>query len=69
MAESIGYGEEYNFYYEGKEFWISKNSEGNYLTEVDGETQTFKSSDDLLNNAKINGKYILDIWKDIKEQF
>ncbi|MBO0473169.1 hypothetical protein IGL98_002792 [Enterococcus sp. DIV0840] len=69
MEESIGYGEEYNFYYKDKEFWISQNSDGNYLTEVDGETQEFKNSEDLLNNARINGKSIREIWEEIKDQF
>ena len=69
MAESIGYGEEYTFLYKGKEFWISQNSEGNYLTEIDGETQSFKNSQDLLVNAQIDGKSIQDIWEEIREQF
>lgn len=69
MAESIGYGEEYNFLYKGKEFWISQNSEGNYLTEIGGKTQSFKNSQDLLVNARINGRAIKDIWQEIHEQF
>ncbi|MBC2333773.1 hypothetical protein IBB74_14475 [Listeria welshimeri] len=69
MEESVGYGEEYNFYYKDKEFWISQNSDGNYLTEVGGETQEFKNSEDLLNNARINGKSIREIWEEIKSQF
>lgn len=69
MEESIGYGEEYNFYYKDKEFWISQNPDGNYLTEVSGETQEFKNSEDLLNNARINGKSICEIWEEIKDQF
>lgn len=69
MEDSIGYGEEYNFHYKDKEFWISQNSDGNYLTEVGGETQAFKNSEDLLNNARINGRSIREIWKEIKDQF
>jgi hypothetical protein len=69
MEESIGYGEEYNFFYKGKEFWISQNSDGNYLTEVNGKTQEFKNAEDLLHNARINGKTIQEIWAEIKEQF
>lgn len=69
MEESIAYGEEYNFYYIDKEFWISQNSDGNYLTEVGGETQAFKNSADLLSNARINGKLIREVWEEIKEQF
>jgi hypothetical protein len=69
MEESIGYGEEYNFFYKGKEFWISKNPDGNYLTEVNGGTQEFKNAEDLLLNARINGKTIRGIWEEIKDQF
>lgn len=70
MADSLAYGEEYNFYYEDEEYWISKNSEGNYLTKVsDGYTQEFKNSNELLEKAEINGKSILEIWEEIKNQF
>ena len=69
MEESIGYGEEYNFYYKEKAFWISQNANGNYLTEVGGETKGFKNAEDLLNNVRIEGKSIHDIWEEIKNQF
>ncbi len=69
MAESLSYGEEYNFYYKDAEFWISQNDDGNYLTEVGGTTQIFKSAEELLENAKIDGKTIQDIWEEIKDQF
>ncbi|MDT0015665.1 hypothetical protein QJV03_00530 [Listeria swaminathanii] len=70
MADSLTYGEEYNFYYQNEEYWLSENQEGHYLTKVsDGETQEFKTSEELLEKAKINGKSIIDIWKDIQSQF
>lgn len=70
MEDSLKYGEEYNFYYKDREFWISKNTEGNYLTEVgSGQTQEFKNVEELLDNARIDGKSILTIWKDIEDQF
>ncbi|MDA9472440.1 hypothetical protein [Enterococcus sp. 5H] len=69
MEESIGYGEEYNFNYKDKEYWISQNSDGNYLTEVNGETQVFQNSEELLTKARIDGKTICEIWDDIKNQF
>ncbi|HBJ8914461.1 TPA: hypothetical protein LEN54_002525, partial [Listeria monocytogenes] len=44
MADSLAYGEEYNFYYKNEEYWLSKNREGHYLTKVsDGETQEFRT--------------------------
>lgn len=70
MADSLAYGEEYNFYYKNEEYWLSKNQEGHYLTKVsDGETQEFKTSEDLLGTARINGKLIIEIWEDIQSQF
>ncbi|WP_099225416.1 hypothetical protein [Listeria costaricensis] len=70
MATSLAYGEEYNFYYKDEEYWISKNSVGNYLTQVsNGSTQEFKSSEELLEKARIEGKSILEIWHDIVEYF
>ncbi|MBO0444337.1 hypothetical protein JZO79_12000 [Vagococcus fluvialis] len=53
MKDSLAYDEEYNFYYKDKEFWISQNSSGNYLTEIGGKTQEFKNTEDLLSNAQI----------------
>ncbi|ACK40635.1 hypothetical protein ACULZG_000130 [Listeria monocytogenes] len=70
MADSLAYGEEYNFYYKNEEYWLSKNQEGHYLTKVsDGETQEFRTSEDLLGTARINGKLIIEIWEDIQSQF
>lgn len=57
MVYSLAYGEEY---------WLSKNQEGHYLTKVsDGETQEFKTSEDLLETARISGILIIEIWGDI----
>lgn len=69
MEASIGYGEEYEFYYQGKIFWLSQNADGNYLTEVGGETQVFKDTTDLLKNARINGKTLQELWDEINDQF
>jgi len=70
MANSLSFGEEYNFYYNNEEYWISKNKEGNYLTKVsDGSTQCFPNSEELLENAKIDGKTIKELWDDIQEHF
>ncbi|MBC2062848.1 hypothetical protein IBB80_04245 [Listeria marthii] len=70
LADGLAYGEEYNFYYQNEEYWLSKNQEGHYLTKVsDGETKEFKTSEELLEKAKINGKSIIEIWKDIQSQF
>ncbi|MGX7150331.1 hypothetical protein [Enterococcus ureasiticus] len=70
MANSLSYGEEYNFYYNGEEYWMSRNDDGNYLTTVSSEeTQEFKTATDLLEKARIGDKTILNIWEEIKDQF
>ena len=70
MAYSLSYGEEYHFYYRNREYWISKNENGSYLTEViSGNTQKFRNSEELLRDARIEGHSILDIWEEIKNQF
>ncbi|EAD5710020.1 hypothetical protein ACI6K3_001486 [Listeria innocua] len=68
--DSLAYGEEYNFYYKNEEYWLSKNQEGHYLTKVpDGETQEFKTSEDLLETARISEILIIEIWGDMQNQF
>ncbi|MGY3779295.1 hypothetical protein [Isobaculum melis] len=70
LVKTLAYGEEYNFYYNNEEYWISKNKEGNYLTKViDGTTQSFANSDELLEKAKIDGKTIKELWHVIKYNF
>lgn len=70
IVERVGWGEEFSFYFQGEQYWISQNVDGRYLTKVNDEyTQCFKSAEDLFANGKIEGKTIAQIWEDIKEQF
>ncbi len=70
LIERVGWGEEFLFEYHGEKYWISQNPNGRYLTrESDGYSQEFKTTYELFNNAKIEGKSILQIWDEIKNQF
>ena len=66
FAERVGLGEEFNFYLNDFEYWISNNSEGYYLTKC--ISQSFTTVDDLFNKSKVDGKNIQDLWSDIREQ-
>lgn len=70
LKEQVGWGEEFSFYYQNEKYWISKNADGHYLTKVNGsKTQSFSTSEELLLHSKIDGKTLIEIWDDIKEQF
>ncbi len=64
----VKHGMEYNFFVEGKEYWISYNSDGFYLTRVEDEfTQEFSSSENLFAKARINGKSLEQLWSTIEQ--
>ncbi len=61
---------EIEFYYNEKKYSISYNSEGWYLTEYGNEEyQSFKSSNELLQNANIDNKSLKEIWKKVIVEF
>ncbi|MCL6459369.1 MAG: hypothetical protein K6T85_15330 [Gorillibacterium sp.] len=61
---------EYNFYFDGEEYWISHNADGYYLTRVkDSYSQEFITSEELFQNGRINGKSILELWSFVSDQF
>lgn len=70
LAERISWGEEFLFVYENEHYWISQNGNGHFFTRVsDGNTQEFKTAQDLLDNARIKNKSIHLLWDKISEQF
>lgn len=70
LVERVGWGEEFLFEYCGENYWISQNANGYYLTRVsDGYSQEFKFIVEFFDNAKIMGKTILQIWKEVEDQF
>ncbi|AZS13999.1 hypothetical protein EI981_05730 [Paenibacillus lutimineralis] len=63
-------GMEYNFYVKDEEYWISSNENGYYLTRVrDSSSQEFKTPEELLENGRINGLSLFDLWDDLKDFF
>ena len=59
-------GEESQFYYRNQSFWISRNQEGYFLTRVrDSFSQAFKTSNELFENARIDGNTILELWNEL----
>ena len=69
FIERVGWGEEFLFEYKGKQYWISQNFNGYYLTSInDGKSQDFEKIDELFNKALIERKTILQIWNEIKDQ-
>ena len=70
FKKMVGYGMEYLLYFNDEEYWISCNSEGYYLTRSkDSYSQDFLNSEELFENGRIDGKSILEIWEEIKDQF
>jgi len=70
LIERVGWGEEFPFQYKEEQYWISQNKEGRYLTKTKGsQTQEFKTTAELFEYGKIDGKKIIEIWDEIKESF
>ncbi|MDG5471413.1 hypothetical protein P6709_06615 [Jeotgalibacillus sp. ET6] len=67
LKQRAAMGEEFQFYYRNQSYWISRNSDGYYLTRVrDHYSQSFKTSNELFANGQIDGKSILELWKEIE---
>ena len=63
LLKRLNYNDEINFFYNGKEYWISRSDHEVYLTEcANADTVVFTDNMDLLNNARIDGKTIKMIW-------
>ncbi|MCQ1530218.1 hypothetical protein [Lutispora saccharofermentans] len=70
LIERVTWGEEFSFKYNNEKYWISQNKDGRYLTRVrDSYTQGFKTTAELFEKGRIEGKTILEIWSFIHEQF
>lgn len=67
LQERVAQGEEFNFYYNNNEFWISHSSNSYHLTRVQGSlTQTFDSAKALFAYGTIEGKALSEIYVDIE---
>ncbi|WP_019421386.1 hypothetical protein [Paenibacillus sp. OSY-SE] len=63
LVQRVGWGEEFQFYYQNEEYWISTNKEGYYLTRgKDSFTQSFQTAEELFKEGRIDGETILELW-------
>lgn len=68
FKERLNWGEEFEFEYNSKNYWISVSQDGEYILndyQLNFEIH-FQSVKDLLNNAKVDGMKISEIWDQIK---
>jgi len=67
LKQRVAMGEEFQFYYRDESFWISRNKDGYYLTRVrDSYSQSFKTSNELFENGRIDEKSIQELWREIE---
>lgn len=67
LIDDLTIGHEIEFFYNNEKYSISNNDRGWYLTKFNSdEYQTFNNADDLLKNAKIDSKPLIEIWELIK---
>lgn len=70
LRKNLSNMHEIEFYYNEKKYSISYNGEGWYLTEYGNDVyQSFKSSNELLQNATIDNKSSKEIWKKVIVEF
>ena len=70
IKKRVGWGEEFLFYYNNEEYWISQSSTKRYLTRVRGSvTQEFQTTEELFEKGRVEEKTLLEIWDDIKQYF
>lgn len=63
---SIVHGSEVHFFYHQRDYWIAFTPEGlSHLSDDLGNTQFFSSCHDLFEYARIDGKTLKEIWKDV----
>lgn len=64
LVQRVGWGEEFQFYYQNGGYWISVNKQGYYLTRgMDSYTQSFATAEELFRRGQIDGKTIFEIWE------
>jgi hypothetical protein len=67
LKERVSWGEEFLIYFNDIGYWISRNQKGVYFTRNnDGFTQEFINSEVLFENAKIDQKYLKELYKEIE---
>jgi hypothetical protein len=67
LQKRVASGEEFCFYYNNEEYWISQNPEGYYLTRSrDSFSQEFDTSHALFKKGRIEGKLLSEIYSEIE---
>lgn len=66
LKRDLGIGHELHFKYRGKQYSISNNKDGWYLSEFYADYQSVTDTNELLEIGTIDGKYLKDIWDDVE---
>ncbi|MFC9775957.1 hypothetical protein [Paenibacillus chitinolyticus] len=66
LERDLAIGHEVEFKYMGREYSITNNKAGWYLSEPDSKYQMFADKIDLLEKGTIDGKNLKDIWNDVE---
>ena len=67
LKRDLKVGHEVEFYYQNHKYSISNNKDGWYLTKYfDENDQSFKTSQELLKNGRIDSKTLEEIWNEVK---
>ncbi|MCM3126007.1 MULTISPECIES: hypothetical protein [unclassified Mesobacillus] len=66
LVRDIKIGHEIEFKYKGKLYGTINVIEGYGLGEHNKEFEYFKTPEELLNNGKINGEHLKDIWNEVE---
>ncbi|MED3844429.1 hypothetical protein P9213_09050 [Geobacillus stearothermophilus] len=66
LENDLEIGREIHFVYKGKEYSITHPFDGWVLSEFYKDYQTFRTHKELLEKGTINGKYLKEIWNDVK---
>lgn len=63
LKEAIEMGLDIECFIYGDRYWIG--AYGEIALCPDGDADVYKDAEDLLNNHRINGKPLIEIWQDI----
>jgi len=67
IVKRVGWGEEFFFYYNGEMYWLAQTEDVRHLSKDDcTHSQEFKTTAELFEKARIDGKSLLEIWDEIK---
>ncbi|OPH61823.1 hypothetical protein BC351_00860 [Paenibacillus ferrarius] len=65
LERDLAIGHELHFNFKGREYSISNNKDGWYLSESYSDYQSFVDTNELLAKGKIDGKLLKEIWDEV----